>query len=334
MLPVSGPASESLSADVTVVRPVAGVGHHVLLKSMILREGFATFLAHEALSALVLQQDVLIEILLCDHAPLADFALVLGLEVRPLLVHVEGITVRTSLAANVANYRVLLVLETHVQPHVTFHLELLTAIFALELVLGAVFAIQMLLQSTSALTLESASVARVFLRFYDSRSSAYSLAPLPFDRAPFHGMFPAEMRLKGRLISVLIVAVIAMIRRQRIIYVFLLRMHRILMILQHLHRREANFALVANVDLVLVTGLILVCYRNFVHRQCGVLVLYSYNVNIVRRVRVYIVIIYNREGIFRIITVVFNFVLFLIASIHFNLSFLFHWKKGIIETSF
>lgn len=306
MLPVSGPARKSFPADVTVMRPIAGVGHHVLLKPMILREGLAALLAHETLPALVLQQNVLIEVLLRDHAPLADFALILGLEVRPLLMYVERIAVGTSLAADIANYRGLLVFETHVQPHVALHLELLTTILAIELVLGAVLAIQVFLQSTSALTLESASVARVFLRFYDS---SCSLAPPP-DCAPFHGMFPVEMRLKGRLVGALVVAEIAIVCHQRILYVFLLRMYRVSMMLQHLHHREANVALLADVDLVLVTGLSLFCYQDFVHRQCGILVFYVYNVKIVQRVRVYIIIVYNCEGIFCVITVVFNFILF------------------------
>lgn len=226
MLSISGPARESFAADVTVVRPIAGVGHHMLLQPMILREGLAALLAHEALPALVLQQDMLIQILLRDHPPLADLALVLGLEMRPLLMDVERIAVGASLAANIANYRALLVLETHVQPHVALHLELLTAILAIELVLGSVFAIEMFLQPTSALAFESARVARVFLRFYNSSAT---LAP-PSDRV-FRGMFPVEVRVKCRLVGTLVITEIATVCHRILHYVLLCYMHRVSMML-------------------------------------------------------------------------------------------------------
>lgn len=54
MLPIGGPTRESFAADVTVVRPIAGVGHHMLFQPVILREGFAALLAHETLPTLVL----------------------------------------------------------------------------------------------------------------------------------------------------------------------------------------------------------------------------------------------------------------------------------------
>lgn len=203
MLPISGPTRERFAADVTVIWSIAGVGHHMLLQSMILRKGFAALLAHEALPALVLQQDMLIQILLRDHASLADLALVLGLEMRPFLVHVKRVAIGASLAANIANYRGLFVLETHVQSHVTLDLEFLTAILAIELILGPVLAIEMFLQPTPALTFKSARIARVFLRFFDSSAFASSS-----DRM-LRRMFSTDVRIKGRLVDTLVITEIA-----------------------------------------------------------------------------------------------------------------------------
>lgn len=91
-------------------------------------------------------------------------ALVLWLEVGPLLMNVERVAVGTSLAANVANYGTLLVLESHVKPHVPFDLELFAAYLAGVLVIGCVFSLEMLLQPTFATTLEFAYVAGVILQ--------------------------------------------------------------------------------------------------------------------------------------------------------------------------
>lgn len=165
MLSVSGPAGEGLAADVTGMRPVASVNHHVLLQTMILRKGFAALLAHEALPALVLQQNVLIQILLRDHASMTDRALVLRLEMRPLLVHVKRIAVGAGFAADVADYRTLLVLEAYVQPHVTLHFESFAAVFATIFVLGPVLSVHVLLQSPSALASKVAHVTQTFVRF-------------------------------------------------------------------------------------------------------------------------------------------------------------------------
>lgn len=202
MLSIGSPTRKSFAADMTVERSIAGVGHHMLLQSVILRERLAALLAHKALSALVLQQDVLVQILLCNHTPLADLAFVLGFKMRPLLVHVQRIAVGAGFAANVAYYRGLLVLETHVQSHVALHFELLAAVLAVILVLGSVFAIEMLLQPPSARTFESADVARV-LRF-----DAAELA-LPF---AFRGMFLADVRVESRLVGALVAAEVATVR--------------------------------------------------------------------------------------------------------------------------
>ena len=164
MLPVRGATCEGLAAYVTVVWSVTGMGHHVLFQPMVLRERFPAFLADETLPSLVLQQDVLVEILLGDHAPLADLALVLWLEMRPLLMHVQGVAVRASFPAHVAHDRPFFVLEPYVQPHVTLHLELLAAILAVVLVLRRVFPLQVFLQSAPVLALELAHVARILLR--------------------------------------------------------------------------------------------------------------------------------------------------------------------------
>lgn len=280
MLPVSGSTGESLAADVTVVRPVAGMSHHVLLQSVILRERLAALLAHEALSALVLQQDVLIQILLSDHAPLADLAFVLRLEVRPLLMHVERIAVRARFPADVADYRALLVLEAYVQPHVALHLELLAAILAIVIVVGAVLAIEMLLQPASALTFKFARVARILLRLGGGGDGASALAS-PLDHA-LRGMFSADVRVNGRLVVAQVSAELALVRYG----LFRLLVRRLLMALQHLHLGKANVALVAGVDPVVlaVAGLvsaILIRDRNLVHRS--VLFLRLHGVILVQR---------------------------------------------------
>jgi len=54
MLSISRPASKCFTTDVTFIRPIAGMRHHVLLQSVIFGKGFAAFLAHETLSTLVL----------------------------------------------------------------------------------------------------------------------------------------------------------------------------------------------------------------------------------------------------------------------------------------
>lgn len=205
VLSVSCPAGECLAANVTLVRPVTRVRHHMLLQPVILREGLAALLAHEALPALVLQQDVLVEILLGDHTPLANLAFVLGLEVRPFLMHVQRIAVGAGLATNVADDGALLVLEAHVQSHVALHFELLTAELAFVFVIGAMLALQMLLQLAAALTLEVARVARVIRRL------AGTAASHAFARTPA-GMFPAEVRIIGRLVRALVAAQFATVR--------------------------------------------------------------------------------------------------------------------------
>jgi len=55
MLSISCPACKRFTTNVTFIGPIAGMRHHVLLQPMIFREGLAAFLAHETLSALVLQ---------------------------------------------------------------------------------------------------------------------------------------------------------------------------------------------------------------------------------------------------------------------------------------
>jgi len=186
-----------------------------------------------------------------DHSPLADLAFVFGLEVRPLLMHVERIAVGASLAADVADDRTLLVLETHVQPHIALHLELLAAVFAIVLVLGAVLAFEVFLQLSSALALETARVARVIL-LLDGALVLHALA-----RA-FRRVLSADVRLKRCLVRALVTAIVATVHHVR--FRVLLFVHGVPMMLQHLQQREANIAVIARVhfDVLLVVLLILV----------------------------------------------------------------------------
>lgn len=135
VLPIRCSTRESLAADVTIVRSVPGMSHHVLLQSMILRERFPALLAYETLSPLVLQQNMLIQILLGNHASFANLTLVLWLEMCPLLMHVQRVAVRACFPTNVAYNRPFFMLETHVKPHVAFHLELFPTVLAIVLIL-------------------------------------------------------------------------------------------------------------------------------------------------------------------------------------------------------
>lgn len=291
VLPVGCATRESLPADVTVVGSVTGVRHHVLLEPMVLGERFPALLANEALAPLVLQEYVLIEILLCYHTPLAYLALVLRLEVGPLLVDVEGVTVRAGLPADVADYRALFVLETHVESHVTLHLELLTAVLAIVLVLGRVFTLEVFLQSAPILTLELANVAGVLLRL--GGVSIASFAPAH----PFHGVFPADVRMKRGLVRALVIAEVASVCQtvhvlQLLFLGFVLERHvhlerdqattdleadlalvtlslivdSVTMTFQHLHHRETDVAVLARVHLVVVVVVEVLVHRDgFVH---------------------------------------------------------------------
>lgn len=245
---------------------------------------------------------MLIQVLLRDHTPLADLALVLGLKMRPLLMHVQRIAVGAGLAANVAYYRALLVLETHVQSHVALHLELFPAVLAIVFVLGPVFAIEMLLQPSPTRALEPANVARIFLRL----DNGTEFAP-PSDHA-FRGMFSADVRVEGRFVGTLVAAEVAAIRNIFYILVVLF-VYRVPMILQHLHDRETNVALVTSIDLAvfLIVGLIFVRNYYLVHRNHS-LVFYLYSVKIVQRVRRHIrhIVTCNCEGVFRIVNVDFQ----------------------------
>ena len=275
MLPVRGATCESLAAYVTVVRPVAGVGHHVLFQPMVLRERFPALLADEALPSLVLQQNVLVEILLCDHAPLADLALVLRLEVRPLLMYVQRVAVRASFPAHVAHDRPLLVLESHVQPHVTLHLELLAAVLAVVLVLGRVFPLQVFLQSPPVLALELAHVARILLGLR-SRCRRVPVATPPSAHT-FARVFPADVRVKRRLVRALVVAKVARVR-QAIGVLRLLVLLLGLVLQSDVHLESDQTAAYLEADLALVTlGLLVdgvsVPFQHLHHRKADVALL-------------------------------------------------------------
>lgn len=236
----------------------------------------------------MLQQDVLVEVLLSDHAPLADLALVLWLEMCPLLVHVQGIAVRASLPADVADYRSFFVLETNMQSHVSLYLELLPAIFAVVLVLRRVFPLQMLFQSTSILAFELAHVARILFRL-GSVPVAVSSPSYTFRR-----MLSANMRVEGGLVGAFVVAKVASVGQAlRVLHLlflfgFVLQRHvhlkrdqatayleadftlvtlsllvdRVSVPFQHLHYREADVALLASVYFGVVV-MLLVRGRNF-----------------------------------------------------------------------
>jgi len=103
-------------------------------------------------------------------------------------MHVQRIAVGASLAADVTDDGTLLVLETHMQPHIALHLELLPAVLAIIFVLGAMLALEVLLQLASALALEAACVTRVIL-LLDSALASHAFAA-------FCGVFSADMRLK------------------------------------------------------------------------------------------------------------------------------------------
>ena len=203
VLPVSCTTCERFATDVTVVGPVAGVRHHVLLQAMVLCERFPAFLAYEALSPLVLQEYVLVEVLLGDHAPLTDLALVLGLEMGPLLVHVQGVAIRASLPADVADYGPLFVLEPDVQSHVPLHLELLATVLAVVLVIGRVLAFQVFLQPPPILALELAHVAGVLLWL-----CGVTVAAFPFAES-LGRVLSADVRVQSGLVRALVVAEVA-----------------------------------------------------------------------------------------------------------------------------
>lgn len=268
---------ESLSADVTIVRPIARVRHHVLLQSVIFRKRLAALLANETLPSFVLQQDVLIEIFLRDHPPFADLAFVFRLEVRPLLVHVKGVAVRAGLPADVADDWTLFVLEPHVESHVALYLELLPAILAVVLVLRRVLAFQMFLQPAPVLTLELADVARVFLGL--GRVSEATFSPADVSGR----MLSADVRVESGLVGALVVAEGASVSQTldllQILLIGLvlqcdvhlegyqtpadleahlalvtlrLLVDGVTVTLQHLHHWEANVAVFASVDFVLL----------------------------------------------------------------------------------
>lgn len=139
-------------------------------------------------------------------------------------MHVERIAVGAGLAADVAYYRALLVLETHVQSHVALHFELFAAIFAIVFVLGPVFAIEMLFQPSSTWTFEPANIARIFLRLDNSSEFIFSS-----DHA-FRGMFSADVRVESRFVGALVAAEVTAVRNTLCIF-FILFVYRVPMIL-------------------------------------------------------------------------------------------------------
>lgn len=337
VLPISCTTGEGFTADVAVVRPVTRVGHHVLFQSMILRKRFATFLANEALPSFVLQEYVLIEILLSYHSSLADLALVLRLEVGPLLMNVKGVAVGTGLPANVANDRALLVLEAHVKSHVTLDFELLSTELAGVLVLRGVLALEMFLQASSRLTFELAHVASVLLLFRKN-------TPIGFPSAGSTSrVFPTYVRIKRRFVGTLVITEITGVRQAlHIVDVFLLLgfvlqryvhlkryqatadleaylalvslsllVNGVSMTFQHLKDGEANIALLATVNIVglVIRDILIVRDRLLVGR--GLFFFYFNRIKRLDLVRIYFLLVGSRRRFFGIDRVLFrNFVHF------------------------
>lgn len=220
---------------------------------------------------------MLVEVLLSDHSPLAYLALVLWFEMGPLLMNVQGIAVRARLPAHVAHDRPLLVLETHVKPHVALHLELLPAILAVVLVLGRVFPLQVFLQSAPILTLELAHVARVLLR----------LARVPVTAFPppdtFRRVFPTDVGMKGGLVRTLVVAIVARVRQTlRIFHLFLLGL--VLKGHVHLERDQATAYLETNfafVTLGLLVDRVPVPFQHLHHGETDVALLAGVSLRVV-----------------------------------------------------
>lgn len=107
----------------------------------------------------MLPEHVLVEVLLTDHPPLAYLTLVLGLVVCEFLVHVQGVAIKTSLAANIANHRLFPVAKTYMVRQITLDLELLTAGFARKFKIVRVLARDMYLQLILVLVLVVALAA-------------------------------------------------------------------------------------------------------------------------------------------------------------------------------
>lgn len=297
VLPVSRSTRESFAAYVAIVRPVPGVSHHMLFQSMILGERLPTLLAHEALPSLVLQQNMLVEVLLRHHSPLAYLALVLWFEMRPLLVHVQGIAVRACLPAHVAHDRALLVLESHVKPHVAFHLELLPAILAVVLVLRRVFPLQVFLQSAPILTLELAHVARVLFRLARVPVTAF---PPPYT---FRRVFPADVGMKGGLVGALVVAVVARIGQTLGIFHLLLLLRLVLQSHVHLERDQATAYLetdFALVSLCLLVDRVPVPFQHLHHREADVALLAGVSF------RVVVIVLVRRRNLVHVLLLYFD----------------------------
>lgn len=150
MLAETTVSGEGFFALRAFVRSVARVDPHVLSEIVALLEGLAALLAHRLLLLFVLRHYVPIEILLRDHASLADRALVLGLVMGVLLMSVQTVTVPATLAAHVANHVRFYVLQPDVRRAVALDLEFLVAEIARVLVRVRVFAHEMRVQSLLA----------------------------------------------------------------------------------------------------------------------------------------------------------------------------------------
>lgn len=138
-----GPSGEGFVADLAIVGSVPGVDSHVDLEARVSGESFAAFLADDALAFLVLPEHVLVEIFLANHAAFAHVTLVFSFVVSELLMDVEGVAVEASFATNVANNRLLAVAEPHVVRQVSLDLELLGADIAREFEVVGVFSCDM-----------------------------------------------------------------------------------------------------------------------------------------------------------------------------------------------
>lgn len=198
MLLETCPAGERLLADGAAVWFVPGMDPHVHLQSAVPRECLTALLAHHVLPAFVLPEHVLIEVLLADHPPLADLTFVLGLVVRKFLMHIQGVAIETSLAANVTDHWLLQMAETYVVRQITLDFELFTAGLAGEFEVVRVLARNVYLQLILVLVLIVALAAVEQFRLHVAVAGPLWISVLPLD-----------VRIQRRLLGSLEVALVA-----------------------------------------------------------------------------------------------------------------------------
>lgn len=212
-------AGEGLLADGAAVRFVPGMDPHVHLQPAVPRERLAALLAHHILPTLVLPEHVLVEVLLADHPSLAYLALVLGLVVRELLMHVQGVAVEAGLAANVADHWLLPMAETYVVRQIALDLELLAAGLAGKFEVVRVLARDVYLQLVLVLVLVVALAAVEQLRLRVAVAGPWLL------------VLPLDVRVQRRLLGSLEAALVARVHLIHVLHLVpaLMRVQRALL---------------------------------------------------------------------------------------------------------